>query len=119
MPNPLAHHLDDILARTEPLWQVLRGGRALVTSATGFFGCWLLESFARANRRLNLGAQAVAGARKPKVLTQKALHLASDQAIVLFASDIRGGDFPAGIEAVPRIYECNAMRGTDARGAYA
>ena len=50
--NRLAHDLDSILARTEPLWEELRGQRILITGATGFFGCWLLESFAWANRRL-------------------------------------------------------------------
>src|ERR1019366_2124769 len=54
MTNRLANDLDNILARTEPLWQQLRGQRVLITGATGFFGCWLLESFAWANRRLNL-----------------------------------------------------------------
>ena len=59
MTNRLARDLDNILARTEPLWQELRGQRILITGATGFFGCWLLESFAWANRRLNLNAHAV------------------------------------------------------------
>ena len=57
MTNRLATDLDNILARTEPLWQELRGQRILITGATGFFGCWLLESFAWANRRLNLDAR--------------------------------------------------------------
>ena len=41
--NRLAHDLDNILGRTEPLWQELRGQRILITGATGFVGCWLLE----------------------------------------------------------------------------
>jgi nucleoside-diphosphate-sugar epimerase len=79
--NPLANDLDNIVARTEPLWQELRGQRILVTGATGFFGCWLLESFAWANRRLNLGARAVA----------------EDPAISLHAADVRNGNFPDGV----------------------
>jgi len=96
MTNRLAQDLDDILARTEPLWQELRGQRILITGATGFFGCWLLESFAWANRRLNLNARAAGLARHPGLLVEKAPHLAEDPAIALHAADIRNGDFPQG-----------------------
>jgi dTDP-glucose 4,6-dehydratase len=92
--NHLAHDLDHILARTEPLWEELRGERILITGATGFFGCWLLESFAWANRRLNLNARAVGLSRRPQTLTQKAPHLASDPAIALHAADVRCDEFP-------------------------
>src|ERR1700704_4034418 len=94
--NGLARDLDNILARTEPLWGELRGQRILITGATGFFGCWLLESFTWANRRLNLNARAVGLCRQPDLLAQKAPHLAQDPAISLPAADIRHGDFPEG-----------------------
>src|SRR6202795_3767122 len=94
--NRLARDLDNILARTEPLWQELRGQRILITGATGFFGCWLLESFAWANRRLNLNAHAVGLSRNPGRLAEKAPHLAQDPAIPLPAPDVRHGDFPQG-----------------------
>jgi nucleoside-diphosphate-sugar epimerase len=94
--NRLARDLDNILARTEPLWQELRGQRVLITGATGFFGCWLLESFAWANQRLNLNAAAVGLSRHPGVLAKKAPHLAQDAAITLHAADVRHGDFPHG-----------------------
>ena len=96
MTNRLTDDLDNILARTEPLWTDLRGQRILITGATGFFGCWLLESFAWANRRLNLHARAVGLARHPEALAQKAPHLAADGAISLHSADIRIGDFPHG-----------------------
>jgi nucleoside-diphosphate-sugar epimerase len=92
--NRLARDLDHILARTEPLWQELRGQHILITGATGFFGCWLLESFAWANRRLNLNAHAVAVSRHPQALAQKAPHLASDPAIAQQAADVRHDAFP-------------------------
>ncbi len=94
--NRLASDLEHILARTEPLWQELRGQRILITGATGFFGCWLLESFAWANRRLNLNAHAVGLSRHPQRLAEKAPHLAQDPAISLHAADVRHGDFPQG-----------------------
>ena len=96
MANRLADDLDNILARTEPLWHDLRGKRILITGATGFFGCWLLESFAWANRQLDLGAQAVALSRHPGMLAQIAPHLANDPAIALHAADVRHDDFPSG-----------------------
>jgi nucleoside-diphosphate-sugar epimerase len=96
MTNLLTSDLENILARTEPLWEDLRGGRILITGATGFFGCWLLESFAWANRRLNLDARAVALSRHPEALVQKATHLANDTAIELHAADVRHHDFPEG-----------------------
>jgi len=96
MTNRLAHDLDNILARTEPLWQELRGQRILITGATGFFGCWLLESFAWANRRLNLNARALGLSRHPESLAQKAPHLAQDPALSLHSADVRHGDFPQG-----------------------
>jgi len=94
--NRLARDLDGILERTESLWLDLRGQRILITGATGFFGCWLLESFAWANRRLNLNACAVGLSRRPGALVEKAPHLAEDPAIVLHAADVRHGDFPHG-----------------------
>ena len=94
--NPLTRDLDDILARTEHLWEELRGERLLITGATGFFGCWLLESFAWANRRLNLGAKAVGVARHAHALAKKAPHLAQEEAIAMHAADVRNGVFPDG-----------------------
>ena len=94
--NRLARDLDDIVERTEPLWQELRGERVLITGATGFFGCWLLESFAWANQRLNLNAHAVGLSRRPGVLAETAPHLLQDPSIALHAADIRHGDFPHG-----------------------
>lgn len=94
--NRLARDLDDILDQTEPLWNELRGQRILITGATGFFGCWLLETFAWANRRLDLKAHAVAMSRNPQVLGQKAQHLATDSAVTLHAGDVRWDNFPQG-----------------------
>jgi nucleoside-diphosphate-sugar epimerase len=94
--NRLASDLEHILGRTEPLWSELRGQRILITGATGFFGCWLLESFAWANRRLNLKARAVGICRKPGRLAEKAPHLAQNPAITVRAADVRHGEFPSG-----------------------
>jgi nucleoside-diphosphate-sugar epimerase len=114
--NRLAADLDNVLERTEPLWQELQGQRILITGATGFFGCWLLESFAWANARLNLNAVAVGLSRHPRQLAQKAPHLLHDPAITLHAADVRHEDFPKGSfsHVIHAATEANAQLNSDA-----
>ena len=56
MTNLLTNDLNHILAHTKDLWEELRGQRIFITGGTGFFGCWLLESFIWANDQLDLKA---------------------------------------------------------------
>ena len=58
MTNLLTNDLNHILAHTKDLWEELRGRRIFITGGTGFFGCWLLESFIWANDQLDLKASA-------------------------------------------------------------
>ena len=94
-PNPLARDLDEVLAATHDLWDELRGRRIFITGATGFFGCWLLETFSWANSRLNLGAQATVLTRNPDKLANHLPHLA-DAGFEILVGDVRSFRFPDG-----------------------
>jgi nucleoside-diphosphate-sugar epimerase len=96
MTNPLAADLDHVLAHTRDLWEELRGQRIFVTGGTGFFGCWLLESFAWANDKLNLGASMLVLSRNPDAFAKKAPHLAAHPAIRFCVGDVRSFAFPSG-----------------------
>jgi dTDP-glucose 4,6-dehydratase len=96
MPNRLANDLDHVLAHTPDLWGALHGRRIFLTGGTGFFGCWLLESFCWANDRLKLGASAVVLTRNPEAFRAKCPHLAGHPAVCLHAGDVRSFAFPDG-----------------------
>jgi dTDP-glucose 4,6-dehydratase len=94
--NRLASDLELIAASTEGLWDELRGQQLFITGGTGFFGCWLLESFCFVNRLLNLGARATILTRNPEIFARKCPHLASDASVALLAGDVRSFAFPEG-----------------------
>jgi len=96
MANPLAADLDHILEHTEDLWDELRGRQLLITGGTGFFGCWLLESFVWANDKLGLGAKALILTRNPEAFRKKAGHIASHPAVGIHVGDVRSFEFPDG-----------------------
>jgi nucleoside-diphosphate-sugar epimerase len=96
MSNSLSADLDHILFHTRDVWEHLRGKRVFVTGGTGFFGCWLLESFCWANDHLDLHASATVLTRNPQAFALKAPHLAAHPAIQLHVGDARSFDFPAG-----------------------
>lgn len=93
--NPLTRELDRVLEGTSELFQELRGRRIFITGATGFFGCWLLESLAWANESLNLGAKATILTRNPRRFEERLPHLI-DSGVEIIAGDIRSFAFPDG-----------------------
>jgi dTDP-glucose 4,6-dehydratase len=67
-----------------------------ITGGTGFFGCWLLESFNWANDRLDLRASITVLTRSPEMFRKKVPHLASASSIRLHIGDVRSFEFPEG-----------------------
>lgn len=88
--------LDKILASTGDIWEALRGKSIFITGGTGFFGRWLLESFARANDIYRLNASVLVLTRNCDVFKTKAPHLAENPAIKFHHGDVRDFDFPDG-----------------------
>jgi dTDP-glucose 4,6-dehydratase len=94
--NALAEELEQVLSPTRDLWEELRGERVFITGGTGFFGCWLLESFAWANDRFKLGAEVLVLTRDVEAFRRKAPRLAANPAIRFHPGDVRNFTFPEG-----------------------
>jgi dTDP-glucose 4,6-dehydratase len=100
------------------LWDELRGSRLFVTGGTGFFGCWLLETFTHAVGRLKLGATVVVLTRSPATFARKAPHLAAHSAVTLHRGDVRDFAFPAGAftHVIHAATESSTTQNADAPG---
>ncbi len=96
MPPIPADDIELVLSRTAELWEQMRGEQILITGGTGFFGCWLVESFLAANQRFRLKAKISVLSRSPEAFRAKAPHSAMDPALTLLRGDIRTFEFPAG-----------------------
>ncbi len=88
--------LELVLNHTTPLWEELRGQRLFLTGGTGFFGCWLVESFCYINHFLSLGAEITILTRDPAAFAKKCPHLAADPAVTLHSGDVRNFIYPTG-----------------------
>jgi nucleoside-diphosphate-sugar epimerase len=94
-PLPAAD-IDHILSETRALWDEMRDKRLFITGGTGFFGCWLLESFSHINRELDLNAHATILTRDSASFTRKCPHLANDSALSFHVGDVRNFSLPDG-----------------------
>lgn len=114
--NRLAADLDLIANMNDDLWDELRGQRLFLTGGTGFFGCWLVESFCHMNQLLRLGANVTILTRNPGAFAQKCPHLTSDPAVDLLGGDVRSFKFPDG-EYRFVIHAATEARATQAENA--
>src|ERR1700710_2355837 len=97
MSHPLSSEdLRHVLDHTRDLWEEMRGRHIFVTGGTGFFGSWLLETFAFANDQLALDAKWTGLTRDPAAYRLKVPHLARNRAIALMQGDVRDFKFPGG-----------------------
>jgi nucleoside-diphosphate-sugar epimerase len=88
--------LDHVIEHTLPLWEEARGRTFFITGGTGFFGMWLLESFAHINDRLGLGMRATVLTRSPEAFAVKAPHLAARPDLTFIRGDVRDFALPGG-----------------------
>jgi len=93
MEDIIKEDLDHILNNTEGLWEEIRDKRIFITGGTGFFGCWLLESFICANEKLGLRASATVLTRNLEAFQRKMPHLAFHPAIRFHIGDVKTFQF--------------------------
>lgn len=95
--KPLPHEdLEHVLRHTRELWSEAKGASFFITGGTGFFGMWLLESFAHINDALGLGMSATVLTRDPERFRTKAPHLANRSDLKFVRGDVRNFEFPEG-----------------------
>jgi len=80
--------LEHVFSHTRSLWEVTRGRRFFITGGTGFFGSWLLESFAYCNRKLALDAEVTVLTRNPGSFLAKAPQIADETSIKFLRGDV-------------------------------
>jgi len=88
--------LDHVLAHTRELWKEAKGASFFITGGTGFFGMWLLESFAHNNDALGLGMSTTVLTRDPENFAAKAPHLAIWPDLTFSQADVRRFEFRRG-----------------------
>jgi len=86
--------IDLILEHTGEVWRKLDGARIFLTGGTGFFGCWLVESFLWAVERTGIDATITVLTRSPKKFVEKAPHLALHHAVRVVEGDVRFFSLP-------------------------
>jgi dTDP-glucose 4,6-dehydratase len=96
MLNALSRDLDHVLTHAGSALESLNGSRIFVTGASGFFGCWMLESLIHAVEQRGLGTSITVLTRNADHFRAKLPHLASNRAVTILQGDVRSFDFPTG-----------------------
>jgi nucleoside-diphosphate-sugar epimerase len=110
-PWSMRSDLEDILAKTEVIWEELRGARLFVTGGTGFIGTWLLETLRHANEVLKLNIDVVVLTRNFSAFQRKAPDLAEYHKFKFLQGDVAGCPTPDG--AVSHIIHAAAEAATN------
>jgi nucleoside-diphosphate-sugar epimerase len=88
----LAH----VRMHTQDVWTCMQNKRIFLTGGTGFFGCWLIESFLHANNFLDLDCELVVLTRNSSRFREKAPHLVADPALKLLEGSLQDFQTPPG-----------------------
>jgi len=94
--NTLTVDLDHILDNTRFVIEEFRNSRIFITGGTGFFGTWLLETFAHANKNLDLNAKITILSRDPDSFRARHGNLSSHRNFDFLTGDVRNFSFPSG-----------------------
>jgi nucleoside-diphosphate-sugar epimerase len=87
--HPLHADLDEILDTARADLDALAGSRLLLTGGTGFFGAWLVETFAWAAQAGTGPAEVLVLARRPQRLADVAPRAFRSPVLVPVAGDVR------------------------------
>jgi dTDP-glucose 4,6-dehydratase/UDP-glucose 4-epimerase len=90
----ITSELDRIVARTPALWNNLKGKSLFLTGGTGWFGRWLLETIAHANRTLEADIRVLVLSRNPELFAAQVPHLARNPAISFHRGDVTEFAYP-------------------------
>lgn len=75
-------------------WESLRSGRIFVTGATGFFGCWMVQSLLYANKVMALGISLTLLVRDREKAMQRMPYLEDYESVFLLEGDAVNFVFP-------------------------
>jgi dTDP-glucose 4,6-dehydratase len=89
-PTPwhLNQDLDAILQQTESILPSLQNAQIFITGATGFIGCWLLETLRYADQQLSLNLRVHALTRDKEAFLKKAAHLVNYPAFTFITGNV-------------------------------
>lgn len=92
----LDNDLTYIIIRLRPVLQKMKGKKIFITGGTGFFGKWLLETFAKANLELNLGIRVFILSRNVNNFFQKHPYFFINDSFSFIEGDILDFPYPEG-----------------------
>jgi len=111
--NCLSIDLDHILVHAKSALEELRDKKIFITGATGFFGCWFLETLLWANQKIGLNVSITVLTRDRRAFAKKAPHLANDPAVSFVEGDVKNFKFPSG-EFSHVIHAASGLQGDEA-----